>query len=154
MALQPGYFNAQHVDNINESKFHINISNELGLKYKKQRAALLGVALAKPGNYYKLRADIVEQLTQQQVEQFYNMYWQFFKNGVINGAVVTYQDERDRQAFLKPDLPEHIINKFSSRVSATIEEIAEEAVSMVLPDDFLKMAQEKQKDLLGARGQI
>ena len=63
-------------------------------------------------------------------------------------------DENNLPRYLKPDLPEHLINKFASRVAVTIEEIAEEAVNLILPDDFLKLAQEKQKDILGARGQI
>jgi hypothetical protein len=151
------YFAANNWEDVNKSNFFIDITNELGLNYKKQRAALMGVALAKPANYYQLRADLVEKLTTAQVKHAYYMYWQLFKNGVVGGdnpAQQKYNDENNQPRFLKPDLPEHLINKFSSRVAVTIEEIAEEAVNLILPDDFLKLAQEKQKDILGARGQI
>ena len=151
------YFASENREDVNKSKFFIDITNELGLNYKKQRAALMGVALAKPGNYYTLRAELVEKLTTAQVKHAYKMYWELLKNGVVgadNPQQQGYNDENGQARFLKPDLPEHLINKFASRVAVTIEEIAEEAVNLILPDDFLKLAQEKQKDILGARGQI
>ena len=150
------YFASDNREDVNKSKFFIDITNELGLNYKKQRAALMGVALAKPANYYTLRAELVEKLTTAQVKHAYKMYWELLKNGVVgdNPQQQKYNDENNSACFLKPDLPEHLINKFASRVAVTIEEIAEEAVNLILPDDFLKLAQEKQKDILGARGQI
>ena len=139
-----------------KSKFYINIANELGLSYKKQRAALLGTALAKPANYYNLRAEIVEKLTVKQVEQAYKTYWDLLKLGHLPGTnqPIEYKDGGDNDAKLVPDLPEHLINKFSSRVAATLEEIAEECVSMIMPDDFLKLAQEKQKEIISSKGLI
>ena len=150
------YFQSENRDDVTKSKFYIDITNELGLNYKKQRAALMGVALAKPAHYYALRAELVEQLTTAQVKHAYKLYWELLKNGVVgaNPQQQTYADENGSTCYLKPDLPEHLINKFASRVAVTIEEIAEEAVNLILPDDFLKLAQEKQKDILGARGQI
>jgi hypothetical protein len=137
-----------------DSKFFINIENELGLSYKKQRAVLLGTALAKPQNYYALRADLVDKLTVAQVKQAYQMYWNLLKKGSIGGNVVTFKDGGDATVNLVPDLPEHLINKFASRVAATMEEIAEEAVNMIMPEDFLKLAQEKQKEILTGKGLI
>ena len=157
MSTNPtSYFARENRENVEKSKFFIDITNELGLNYKRQRAALMGVALAKPGNYYQLRADLVEQLTTAQVKHAYKLYWELLKNGVVgdNPKTAEYRDENNTVCYLKPDLPEHLINKFASRVAVTIEEIAEEAVNLILPDDFLKLAQEKQKDILGARGQI
>jgi len=141
-------------DTVANSKFYINIENELGLSYKKQRAALLAVALSKPANYYNLRADLIDKITTNQVKEMYEMFWNLLKNGVVDGAPVEYLNENNVKNYLKCDLPEHLINKFSSRVSATLEEICEEAVNLILPEDFLKMAQEKQKNILGARGEI
>ena len=135
-----------------DSKFYINIENELGLSYKRQRSALLGVALAKPANYYNLRAKLVQQLTVKQVKDAYDLYWGILKYGIIGAEQVKNKDELMADVNLVPDLPEHLINKFASRIAATLEEIAEECVNMILPDDFLKLAQEKQKGVLSANG--
>jgi hypothetical protein len=139
---------------IKDSKFYINIENELGLSYKKQRAALLAVALSKPANYYNLRSQLIDKITTNQVKDMYAIFWNLLKNGIVGDRVVEYHNENNAKKYLKPDLPEHLINKFASRVSATLEEICEEAVNLILPEDFLKMAQEKQKNILGARGEI
>ena len=139
-----------------ESKFFINIENELGLSYKKQRAKLLGVALSKPHFYYALRADIVDKLTTKQVKDAYKLYWDILKLGKINGTEILYtaDESKANNEKLIPDLPEHLINKFASRVAATMEEIAEECVAMIMPEDFLKLAQEKQKEILSSKGII
>lgn len=138
------------------SKFYINIANELGIGYKKNRAKLLGTALGKPANYYSLRAELVEKLTEEQVKLAYKMYWDLLKLGWLPGTEEAhpYKDGNDGAATLVPDLPEHMINKFASRVAATMEEIAEECVNMIMPEDFLKLAHEKQKDILSAKGMI
>ena len=138
------------------SKFYIDIANELGLGYKKNRAVLLGTALGKPANYYALRAHLVDVLTEKQVTQAYKMYWDILKLGHLpsTGKPHEYKDGNDATVKLIPDLPEHLINKFASRVAATIEEMAEECVNMIMPEDFLKLAHEKQKDILSAKGLI
>ena len=139
-----------------DSKFYIDIANELGLGYKKNRAVLLGTALGKPANYYALRAEIVEKLTEKQVTDAYKMYWDLLKLGWLpnTNAPHKYKDGNDKDVNLVPDLPEHLINKFASRVAATIEDMAEECVNMIMPEDFLKLAHEKQKDILSAKGLI
>ena len=148
------FASAERTESVKNSKFYINIENELGLSYKKQRAALLAVALSKPANYYNLRAKLIDKITTNQVKDMYEKFWNLLKNGVVDNAAVEYLNENNEKNYLKCDLPEHLINKFSSRVAATLEEICEEAVNLILPEDFLKMAQEKQKNILGARGEI
>jgi hypothetical protein len=139
-----------------DSKFYIDIANELGLGYKKNRAKLLGTALGKPANYYLLRAELVEKLTEKQVTDAYKMYWDLLKLGWLPGTTTAhkYKDGNDKDALLVPDVPEHLINKMASRIAATMEEIAEECVNMIMPEDFLKLAHEKQKDILSAKGLI
>jgi hypothetical protein len=138
------------------SKFYIDIANELGLGYKKNRAVLLGTALGKPANYYNLRAHLVDVLTEKQVKDAYKMYWDILKLGHLPNQTKphSFKNGNDGDSNLVPDLPEHLINKFASRVAATIEEMAEECVNLIMPEDFLKLAHEKQKDILSAKGLI
>ena len=84
------------------------------------------------------------------------MYWDLLKLGHLPGtnAAHKFKNGSDDDVELVPDLPEHLINKFASRVAATLEEIAEECVNMIMPEDFLKLAHEKQKDILSAKGLI
>ena len=82
------------------------------------------------------------------------MYWDVLKKGISASAQIQYKDAGDNDKNLVPELPDHLINKFASRVAATMEEIAEEAVNMIMPEDFLKLAQEKQKQILTGKGLI
>ena len=84
------------------------------------------------------------------------MYWDILKLGILPNTTQAYKykNGNDVDQDLVPDLPEHLINKFASRVAATIEEMAEECVNLIMPEDFLKLAHEKQKDILSAKGLI
>ena len=97
-----------------KSKFYIDIANELGLGYKKNRAVLLGTALGKPANYYNLRAHLVDVLTEKQVKEAYKMYWDILKLGILPNTTSPYKfkNGNDADVELVPDLPEHLINKF------------------------------------------
>lgn len=139
---------------ITQSKFYVNIKNELGLDYKKVRGDLLALSLSRPDFYYTLRSEVISKITENQVEQAYSVYWNILKRGFDpEGDQIQYTTAAGKKDFV-PNLPEHIINQFATKVAKTIEDMAEEAVNLILPDDYLKLSQEKQKNILRAKGQL
>ena len=42
-----------------------------------------------------------------------------------------------------PRVPKHIVNEFALKASATIDKIAEEAINMILPDDWKTIADQR-----------
>ena len=139
--------------NLNTSKFYIDIKNELGLNYKKVRGDLLATSLAKPQNYYALRNEIISSLTEAQVENMYRVVWLCLRNGQKpNGDAITYRNAENNATQFVPQVPEHIIGEFASKAARTIESLMEDIIEQILPDDYLALAQSRQKSVLKAKG--
>jgi hypothetical protein len=138
---------------LNESKFYINIKNELGLNCKKVRGDLLATSPAKPQNYYTLRNNIISSMTEAQVENMYRVVWRCLRNGQKpNGNPITYQNAADAVTQFVPQVPEHIIGEFASKAAKTIENLMEDIIEQILPDDYLALAQSRQKSILKSKG--
>ena len=138
---------------ITTSKFYIDIKNELGLNYKKVRGDLLATSLAKPQNYYALRNDIISSMTEAQVQSMYNIVWRCLRNGQKpTGDPITYNNAADVLTQFVPQVPEHIIGEFASKAAKTIENLMEDIIEQILPDDYLALAQSRQKGILKSKG--
>ena len=139
--------------NLSSSKFFIDIKNELGLSYKKVRGDLLATSLAKPQNSYALRNDIISSMTEAQVEEMYKVVWLCLRNGQKpTGDPITYRNAADNITQFVPQVPEHIIGEFASKAAKTIENLMEDIIEQILPDDYLALAQSRQKSVLKSKG--
>jgi len=140
---------------IKDSKFFIDIKNELGLDYKRVRGDLLALSLSKPSNYYDLRTNVISLVTEDFVQAIYMRFWNLLRNGIVTGTdPITYYNVAGNEVPFVPQLPEHLINQFATKAARTIEDLCEEAVSLVLPDDYLQLSQNRQKDILRSRGMM
>jgi hypothetical protein len=140
---------------VKESKFFIDIKNELGLDYKRVRGDLLALSLSKPSNYYDLRTGIISGVTERMVEHTYLVFWELLRNGKVGDDPTTYKNVTGtRDVPFIPQLPEHLINQFATKAARTIEDLCEEAVSLILPDDYLHLSQNRQKDILRSKGMM
>lgn len=140
--------------NVRNSKFYIDIKNELGLDYKRVRGDLLALSLSKPSNYYDLRTKVIQGVTEQMVEMVYIMVWELLRNGKIGSDQMEYEKLGGSKIPFYPQLPEHLINQFATKAARTVEDICEEAVSLILPDDYLQLSQNRQKDILRSKGMM
>ena len=141
---------------VTDSKFYIDIKNELGLDYKRVRGDLLALSLSKPSNYYDLRTNVISLVTEDFVQTIYIRFWNLLRNGIVNDGSdpITYYNAAGNEVPFVPQLPEHLINQFATKAARTIEDLCEEAVSLVLPDDYLQLSQNRQKDILRSRGMM
>ena len=140
--------------NVQESKFFIDIKNELGLDYKRVRGDLLALSLSKPSNYYDLRTGVITGITERMVEMIYIMVWELLRNGKVGGDQIKYHNVANSETAFIPQLPEHLINQFATKAARTVEDICEEAVALILPDDYLQLSQNRQKDILRSKGMM
>ena len=139
---------------IRESKFFIEIENELGLDYEGVRSDLLQLSLTDYPAYNKLRKDVIEGITREQTKEAYMTYWRIFKQGVVKKADGSPVQLKMKGENFAPKLADHLINKFAQKAAQTILEIARECVDEIMPENFLNLAQQRQKDLLVAKGMI
>jgi hypothetical protein len=82
------------------------------------------------------------------------MFWELLRNGKFDTDPTTYKNQAGTDVPFFPNLPEHLINQFATKAARTIEDICEEAVSLILPDDYLQLSQNRQKDILRSKGMV
>ena len=102
---------------LNESKFYINIKNELGLDYKRVRGDLLALSLSKPSNYYDLRTKVISDVTEAMVQDVYTRFWELLRNGKIGADQLEYAPITGSNKQFVPQLPEHLINQFATKAA-------------------------------------
>jgi hypothetical protein len=83
----------------------------------------------------------------------YEIVWRCLRNGQKpNGDPFTYKNAGDVVTQAVFQVPEHIIGEFASKAAKTIENLMEDIIEQILPDDYLALAQSRQKGILKSKG--
>ena len=130
-----------------DSVFRVKPKNQLGLGFQKTRAKLLSLALSKPEQYFDLREQVIEAITEKSVEEAYDAYWELLTIGKFGNDQLKWPDNTPFQ----PNLPESEVNRFALKVANAIKEIAEEAIDEILPMDVDELAKKRSKSILEAK---
>jgi hypothetical protein len=132
-----------------ENNFRINTSNYLGLSNAKYKNNLLKMALTKPEDYFKLRATVLENLTEQLVKSMFNTFYYVMTNGKINtrddgsggdncGGTIGSTDE-----LFVSNMAYQDVSEFALAASKTLHAICEERVEEILPINYKNLAEQR-----------
>jgi len=92
-------------------------------------------------------------MTEAQVQSMYEVVWRCLRNGQKpDGSPFIYKNAADAVTQFVPQVPEHIIGEFASKAAKTIENLMEDIIEQILPDDYLALAQSRQKGILKSKG--
>ena len=135
------------------SDFKIDPSDYRGIEHEEFRTNLLNLALTRPTEYNKLRMNVLKKVKKAAVESQYSIYYYLLTEGCSvgtdgktksNNILFNAPDGVDAyQTLFVPRVPKHIVNEFALKASATIDKIAEEAINMILPDDWKTIADQR-----------
>lgn len=133
--------------------FKIDVSDFRGIEHEEFRTNLLNLALTRPTEYNKLRMHVLKKVKKAAVESQYSIYYYLLTDGcsvaddgktksnhILSGLT---DGSSDYQTMFRPKVPRHIVNEFALKASATIDKIAEEAINMILPDDWKTIADQR-----------
>ena len=115
--------------------FRVETSNYLGFEYEEYLNQLMALAISKPSDYYKIRADTLKALKQGIITQVYETYYTLLTEGEIDGTNTLNS--------LKPSYPQQKASQFSLSASKTINEILNSALDIILPANHLDIAKMK-----------
>ena len=133
--------------------FKIDPSDYRGIEHEEFRTNLLNLALTQPTEYNKLRMHVLRKVKKAAVDSQYAIYYYLLTEGHGVGA-----DGKTKAAnnicadtpavaahvdIFVPRVPKHIVNEFALKASATIDKIAEEAINMIMPDDWKTIADQR-----------
>ena len=136
--------------------FKINPADYLGSDYEAFKTDMLELAISKPSEYFKLRKIILKRIKTQAVQDQYNIYYKMLTEGKTYTAIGDGTGEglslakdknlagglgADIEAAFVPSMPKQLVNEFALKAAKTIEAIADEAVEMLLPMNYRKIAE-------------
>jgi hypothetical protein len=111
----------------------VDVNNFLGHNYSAYKSKIYALAISKPSVYFKMRESVIQKVKTNAVQQLYDTFFFILRDGtdarqnnVVNDGDTTYA----------PSMPLNSINNFCLSASATLDEICEECVNMILPIDF------------------
>ena len=136
-------------DNFN---FKIDPADYLGIDYEKFKTEMLELAISQPDKYFKLRKTVLDGVKKQAVQQQYNVYYcllttgkkPFDDNGAAGASYApTQEGSTNYPTLFVPNIPKQKVNEFALKAAKTIDAISEEAVEMLLPMNYKKIAEDR-----------
>jgi len=133
--------------------FKINPADYLGSDYEAFKTDMLELAISKPSDYFNLRKTILKRVKTQAVQDQYNIYYSLLTAGVayneikeggvkvIDGGKNIFDNAAAGVSPFTPKMPKQLVNEFALKAAKTIEAIADEAVEMLLPMNYRKIAE-------------
>ena len=136
-----------------DSNLYIDPRSHLGLEFNKTRSDMLALALSSPEEYFALRARVITAITEDSVLAVYDNYWKILGVGKVGETQLKYRPKgATADKNFHPNLPEVAISKFAMSIAENVQKISEDAVEMILPNDYLTLAKKTTKNLTVARG--
>jgi len=126
--------------------FKVNPSDFRGIEHEKFRTKLLNLAITEPTKYNQLRMDVLEAVKEAAVNSQYNIYYYLLTTGMNeknNGHILENSTSKGLDKLFVPRVPANVVNEFAMKASATIDKIAEEAIEMIMPDDWKDVADKR-----------
>ena len=115
--------------------FQVDTSDYLGFQYEEYLNEVMAIAMSKPADYYKMRAETLKLLKQVVVKQVYDTYYNLLTTGKIGNDTPLNP--------LVPDYPQQKASHFALSASKTINEILNSALDIILPSNHLDVAKLK-----------
>jgi hypothetical protein len=133
--------------------FKIGPSNYLGTEHAAFKTDMMQLALSSPSEYFKLRKVVLNRVKATAVNRQYAIYYYLLTSGNITKLDGTDSGESlaesaglqdDTVKMWAPNLPKQEVNDFALKAAKTIDAIAEEAIELLLPMNYKKIAEDRQ----------
>ena len=132
------------------SDFKVNTSNYLGLSNAKYKNELLRLALTKPEDYFKLRAEVLESITERIVKNMFDTFYNVMTAGTVKNPAGAGQipasevkDATGADNVFVPNMAYQDVSKFALSASETVQSICEECVEKLLPLNYRDLAESR-----------
>ena len=134
--------------------FKVDTSNFLGLSNARYKNDLLKLALTKPEDYFKLRATVLEAITENQVKTMFNTFYFVMTTGFVGttdagtggsnagGGIKGGGADGSADVFV-PNMAYQEVSDFALDASKTIQSICEDCVEKLLPLNYRDLAESR-----------
>ena len=111
--------------------FQVDTSDYLGFQYEEYLNEIMAVAVSKPSEYYKMRAETLKVLKQVVVKTVYDTYYGLLTTGEIKvGGGIERPLKADGVQYA-PHYPQQKASQFALGASKTINDILNSALDII-----------------------
>ena len=86
---------------------------------------------------------VLERVKQKAVDTQYDIYYYLLTKGFDETGTKSIIEGKPNADLFVPRVPANVVNEFAMKASATIDKIAEEAIEMIMPDDWKDVADKR-----------
>ena len=122
----------------------VDVNNYLGNQYNQFKNDLYRLALTNPERYFEVRKNLLKKVEYDAIGNLYDSFY----NALIYGKAMDGSDlfpigqtsggilSSGVGANIPPRLPEYRVNEFTLNAAATLQDIVNELVEMLMPIDY------------------
>jgi len=124
------------------NQFELDTDDVLGFAYSEYISSIRGIAISKPGDYFRMRAEVQKEIKRLAVGALYKTIFAALSKGQKPDGTALYAPLCLGQG-LTPGYPSQKINDFAIETAATLGEALNKVVDLLLPADFDHIASAK-----------
>ena len=124
---------------LNTTNFAVDPSNYLGHNYSSFKNGLYKLALTNPSAYYDLREKVLQSVKKDAINEIYKTVFNLLSEGKDKNGNVLFSILSQP----KVSYPSQKINEVSLGFSATLDEMVQEIVELLIPVDFNTIVNKK-----------
>ena len=121
----------------------IDPSQALAIKHRVYLANIKSKALQQPSIYFSMRMKVLEEIEQKMCERTYEMFYDLLKNGKLETKAISVVDGATNFTLPPPEVPVQKINEIALQVANNISLALEDAINIILPENFDKIVESK-----------
>jgi hypothetical protein len=129
-----------------DDKFRLNTDNVLGFGYQEYLSSIRGLAISSPGEYYKLRSELMKTIKRDAVGALYTSIFNALSLG-LDAKEHTIQADKGaivlgEEPYI-PQYPSQKVNDLAIRIASVLGEELNKVVDLLMPDEFESIAAKK-----------
>ena len=122
-------------------RFAVTPSNYLGFEYEEYKNDLYALALSKPSEYFRLRKEVVKSVKTDAIGNIYKTFTKILSEGQsLGGANMIVEIGGTVH---QPKYPDQEISKIALKAARTLDDILEDVIDIILPNDFKQLANQR-----------
>ena len=129
----------------------VDTSDILGFEFSAYQDKIKSMALSEPSKYFRLREVVQSKVKKDAVENLYKVFFNILRNGTdkdgtaISAPAIGGVGGGAAVPLGKVGYPTMKTNEFALNASATLNEILDELIEIILPIDYKNIAMSKMK---------
>ena len=138
--------------------FKIDPSNYLGLEYNSFRTKLYKLALTNTEKYFEIRENLIKKMELDAIGNLYDSFHNALTKGVANDGSPLFPIGSTSGMFgssstvnVAPNFPSQKVAQLCLDASATLNELIESVISILMPENFETIMTKKLADIGNAK---